>query len=532
MSLSPSRLLGFAFASADLMVELDGQGRVVLAIGVAPEPGAEPNAMLGGKPLADACLSEHRQAVSDFLAGMTAGTRAGPLDLVFQLKNGRTRRGSLRAFRLPDLAPAVSCAISYRGEATASAPAEILDGDGFEARVAQVVGRPPEQRAAMDLTFVDVSGLADVDDAAVAARLGEKIEGLLQALSLDGSSAARLGDERFALLKDPKARAVDIEGEIREAGADEGIDLTARATTASIEKGSDPLATLRALRYAVDGFLRSGEGQPELAFTGALMRTLKEADAFRSAVSERRFDLHYQPIVDLRTWAVHHFEALARFQGDSTPAPMIRMAEEMALIGRFDLAVAEKAIQRLRAPGGGLLKIAVNMSGAALNDDSYAEQLLRMTATQPEHRKRLMLEVTETATLADTEAAAARLSVLRSAGFSICIDDFGAGAASFDYLRSLPVDGVKIDGRFVADIDADPKAKAMVRHLTELCDTLSLWTVAEMIETESAAEALKTLGVGFGQGWLFGKAEKEPRTNVSRPGAGAARRRGEVEAWG
>ena len=81
-------------------------------------------------------------------------------------------------------------------------------------------------------------------------------------------------------------------------------------------------------------------------------------------VKTRTFNLHYQPIVDLKTGAVHHFEALSRFSGDISPINTIRMAKELALIEGFDLAVAEKALQRLRKPGSGLLKIAVNVSGS------------------------------------------------------------------------------------------------------------------------------------------------------------------------
>ena len=245
---------------------------------------------------------------------------------------------------------------------------------------------------------------------------------------------------------------------------------------------------------------------------------------------DREFALFYQPIVNLKTRAVHHFEALARFGQGSGPAPAIRMAEELALIEGFDLAVAEKAVRRLREPGGGLLKIAVNVSGASLASDAYVAALLKMTASATDDRRRLMVEVTETAALADLAAADRRLGALRNAGIKVCIDDFGAGSASFDYLRGLSVDAVKIDGGLVRDIDVDARTRTMVAHLVELCGSLNLETIAEMIETDEVADALRDLGVTHGQGWLFGRAEAEPRTILGGPNP-RARRQGVVEDW-
>ena len=141
-----------------------------------------------------------------------------------------------------------------------------------------------------------------------------------------------------------------------------------------------------------------------------------------------------------------------------------------------------------------------------------------------------MVEVTETAALADLAAADRRLGALRNAGIKVCIDDFGAGSASFDYLRGLSVDAVKIDGALVRDIDIDARTRTLVAHLVELCGSLDLETIAEMIETDQVADALHDLGVTHGQGWLFGRAEAEPRTTLNTP-AIRGRRQGVVEGW-
>jgi EAL domain-containing protein (putative c-di-GMP-specific phosphodiesterase class I) len=377
------------------------------------------------------------------------------------------------------------------------------------------------------LSFIDVAGLDQ------ASREGERaaarVEATLQSASLGGASAARLTPERYALLRD-RDDTRDLAGEVRELIHDEGLDLVVSGSDSAIPD-CPPVNALRALRFAVEGCLAEGGlDHPERAFNTALARTMQEAESFRTLVRAREFALHYQPIVDLKTGAVHHFEALSRFNSEVSPANTIRMAEELALIEGFDLAVAEKALQRLRKPGSGLLRIAVNVSGASLASDTYVDALLRMTAAAPDERRRLIVEVTESAALADIAAANRRLGALREAGIKLCIDDFGAGAASFDYVHGLSVDTVKIDGKFVRDLERDPKARTVIAHLVELCGSLKLTTIGEFVETEAAAEILRSLGVDYAQGWLFGKAEAEPRTVLTS--SAPVRRRGAVEAWG
>ncbi|KAK0351605.1 hypothetical protein LTR94_024312, partial [Friedmanniomyces endolithicus] len=397
--------------------------------------------------------------------------------------------------------------------------------EDFLSQAAHVV----EGGAGLSLAFLDVRGLEDLAGE-VAEKMQRRIEATLQSAAESGSPAAKLTAQRFAVLR-PSGDTRDLAAEIIEAGRAEGLMIGAEAFAANVPQGSDSLCVLRAMRFAIEGCLKDGGlANPQIAFSDSLKRTFRDAEAFRSVVKSREFQVHYQPIVNLSTRAVHHFEALARFGSSTGPGDAIRMAEELDLIESFDLAVAEKVLKRMRAPGAGLLKMAINVSGASLGDDSYVENLLRMTAGAPAERKRLIVEITETSALADIEAANRRLAALREAGIKVCIDDFGAGAASYDYLRKLSVDAVKIDGALVKDIQSDELTKSMLRSTVELCQSMKLETIAEMIETEAVAAELKTIGVEYGQGWLFGRAEAEPRTQLASPVS--VRRRGAVEAWG
>lgn len=521
-----TRLLGLAFASADTLVEVAPNGVVAFAIGAGAAAGEDAGATWTGRPLAD--LLHDGSAILATLQGMKAGVRIAPTCILVSAGPDRVRRATFRAFVLPQMAPAVSCAISYDGPAFAVADLEtrpLMDPDAFLADAGRVLEANPD----LALSFLDIQGMENVGDDVVD-RLNRRIEATLQSAAIQGSGAAQLTAVRFALLRPANDRR-DIAAEIVEAGRAEGLSLGAEAFNSPVPPGSDSLCVLRAMRFAIEGCLKGdGLANPQIAFADSLKRTFRDAETFRSVVKSREFQVHYQPIVHLDSRAVHHFEALARFKGNNGPADAIRMAEELELIESFDLAVAEKVLKRMRQPGAGLLKMAINVSGASLGDDTYVEQLLRMTAGAPEERRRLIVEVTETSAVADIEAADRRLASLREAGIKVCIDDFGAGSAAFDYLRKLSVDAVKIDGAIVRDIETDDRSKAMLHSIVELCRSMKLETIAEMIETDRVANELKTAGVEYGQGWLFGRAEAEPRTQLNTPSM--VRRKGAVEAWG
>ena len=498
-----SRLLGMAFAASDVLLELD-QDKVTFALGAGPVPGVDPGAAWAGQSLDSFLGKSCRDQVVAAVTSLAPGVRSVPVDVEVLTGDGRARKAVVRAFLLPELAPFVSCALTWQGvayQATAPKTAPLLDARGLLKRLGSllsVAGTGPE----LTVDFFDIPGLGALDDD-LHRKAGERIEARLQSASIDGISAARLSPDRFALMRDRKD-VTDLGEEIRALAAAEGLDLSPVSSRAGIGHAESAVA-VRTLRFALEDCLKDGAAAGE-RFSERLRRTVENADRFRGIVRARDFTLAWQPIVSLDTRLVHHFEALARFGGaQQAPTGPIAMAEELGLIEDFDLAVAEKALAQLRKPGFGLTKAAVNVSGLSLADDRYVEGLLRMTASSPEICKRLMVEVTETAAVGDLDGANRRLSALREAGIRVCLDDYGVGAASLTYLRKLSVDVLKLDGVFVREIETDPKVHTLATHLLELCRDLRISTVAEMIETEAQAAIMKTLGVDFGQGWLCGQ---------------------------
>jgi EAL domain-containing protein (putative c-di-GMP-specific phosphodiesterase class I) len=211
----------------------------------------------------------------------------------------------------------------------------------------------------------------------------------------------------------------------------------------------------------------------------------------------------FQPVVDLRTRRLHHFEALARFDEGSSPQDIIQLAEELNLITEFDLAVFRRVVEALTSAQA--VQIAVNLSARSLVAPGLVEALTALAGADLELRRRLLVEITETHALQDLEAANLLVGRLQSEGFTVCLDDFGAGAASIDYLRRLRVDIVKIDGRYIRALTSDPRDRIVVQHVISLCRDLGMAVIAEMVEDEETARIVAKLGAALGQGWLFGK---------------------------
>jgi EAL domain-containing protein (putative c-di-GMP-specific phosphodiesterase class I) len=177
------------------------------------------------------------------------------------------------------------------------------------------------------------------------------------------------------------------------------------------------------------------------------------------------------------------------------------------------------------------IRVAANLSASSLMRPAFHKAFAAITQKDPGLRPRLLLELTETQTLADLTAANRAIQDLRQLGHLVCLDDFGAGAASLDYLRQLEVDFIKFDGRYIRTLTAGSRDEVIIRHMVALCRELQIGTIAEMIETPDVRQVAEAIGVGLGQGWCFAK----PSADLVYPPISNAlpvRRTGEKVSWG
>lgn len=232
-----------------------------------------------------------------------------------------------------------------------------------------------------------------------------------------------------------------------------------------------------------------------------------------SALAANELDVHYQPVVHSGSLRVGQVEALVRWttQSDFGPDDFIPVAEQSDLvvdIDRFVLNTATSNLAVMTAAGAPAdLSVAVNISGRhLLHADIVAHVAFALEASGLNPR-RLIIEVTETALIADLDRAAAHLSGLRAIGVRISVDDFGTGFTSISQLRRLPVDELKIDRSLISEL---PNEQALVRVVRDLAEHFGMTTVAEGVETEEQAEFLRQLGCDRLQGWLYARAMTAP----------------------
>ena len=231
---------------------------------------------------------------------------------------------------------------------------------------------------------------------------------------------------------------------------------------------------------------------------------------FKGTIARGDFEVAYQPIVDIRTRALHHHEALVRFPSagpESSPYETITFAEQAGVIGDFDIAMCKMVIAKINAArkSGQIIRAAVNLSGKSLESPIFVQELLTLLRDCRPIRNHLMFEVTESSRIDDLESVNKVLRELRKLGHHVCLDDFGAGAAAFQYLRALEVDFVKIDGIYVREAFTTANGKIFLTSMATLCKELKIQTIGEFVETEEVARFLLQVGVAYGQGYLFGR---------------------------
>jgi EAL domain-containing protein (putative c-di-GMP-specific phosphodiesterase class I) len=228
------------------------------------------------------------------------------------------------------------------------------------------------------------------------------------------------------------------------------------------------------------------------------------AERFRDAVMNGRLMAARQPVVEARSGAVSHFEMLARFDGEESPAGLIAAAEKSGQIAHLDYIMLSAAAVRLEQNQDPSYRLAVNISGESLQRLEVIRELCAVVAGHDFRRSRLIVEVTESAQISDIETAAIAVATLRSNGISVSLDDFGAGAASFGYLRALEVDGLKFDGSFLKSPESNVRGLALMRNVARMCAELGIAAVGERVETAADRKLLIEAGVRYAQGFFFG----------------------------
>ncbi len=258
-------------------------------------------------------------------------------------------------------------------------------------------------------------------------------------------------------------------------------------------------------------------------------RSLSIGENVQAALRQGRVLFAFQPIVSAETGEVDYFECLLRMRETDgrvvTAGEFVPVIEQLGFIRLVDRFVLDKAIEELANHPE--VRLGLNISGLTAADRPWLRALISQLRHRPDIACRLVVEITETAALYDIEESARFVATLRHAGCRVALDDFGAGHTSLRYLQSLAVDTVKIDGSFVKNLAGSPDNQVFLRHLLGLAKGFGFSTVAECVETEEEAAILLREGVGFLQGYYYGRPSltrpwSEPVSPLLSPGDFAA----------
>ena len=374
----------------------------------------------------------------------------------------------------------------------------LLDLDGFK-QINDTLGH-----AAGDTVLIEVARRlrASLDPDLIIARLGNDEYAVLQPRT--GTQAGAL--ETAARIRSTMEEPVTLDGAAVNVEASIGIALAPdHATDAEVlvRRADMALEHARSYRGVVEMYSVEHDH-----FEAARLKLLGQV---RPALERQEFVLFYQPKIDLASGRVTGVEALLRWhhpqRGMLAPLEFMPVIEQTALIGDVTMYVIDQALAQLAAWRrlGLELGMSVNLSARNLQDPALPTHVQSLLETHATPEGALMVEVTESAAMTDTDRALRVLGALRGLGVGVSIDDFGSGHASIAYLTRLPATELKIDRSLITNICESPRDEAIAQTTIDLARHLDLSVVAEGIETLAVAKRLLEIGCDTGQGYYISR---------------------------
>jgi diguanylate cyclase (GGDEF)-like protein/PAS domain S-box-containing protein len=346
----------------------------------------------------------------------------------------------------------------------------------------------------------------------------------IQSLHPHPTLAARLGADDFALVLTDitPAEAIVLARSLNHVLPATNLEnqspLRARITTSVglvmfPEHGNSADALLANAEIALTQARAKGHGSWHLytlddPYREAAGRRAYWRDEVERGLDEQRFVMHFQPIQHIVSGHIGHYEALIRLNGQDgkliPPGMFIDVAESTGLIRRIDRWVIETVVAFVarQTPD---IKVALNLSSRSFDDDVAFETMQAALIRHGLTGDRLLLEITETAALANLSSAIRIMGKLRGLGCAFGLDDFGVGYSSFQYLKELPFDFVKIDGSFIKGLTLRPDDVVFVKALNDAVKGYGKSTIAEFVEDEATMNILREIGIDYAQGYLIGR---------------------------
>ena len=526
------RFLAFSFATSDLLLEINKDGIIDFVTGATKGLTGADESFFKGKKWLDLFERTDQTTLIALHANAKPGKRCGPIlvQLTDQLsENAKDSHAVLSGIKMPDsesffitlsfsnILMTKTAAKNRRAEDT-----RLLGKDEFLEAAKDVLSMAKSFDQDAELTMLDIA-----DPKKISKEMGEEqwndlkeeLAALLQSKSIDGETAAEIAEGKFSFIHDSKISLDAVKERLSEIAQEknpaiDAVEFRSKTVETDLSTLSDK-ETSKALFYTMSEFEKKGTdltietlGSSFQAYVTANAHKMAE---FKEIVFSQQFMMNFQPIVDLHTGEASHYEMLARFKDGTPPFEWICFAEDVGMIEDFDMAVFERALNYIIYKAStNRSKFAVNISGRSIQDKAFFEKLISKAKKHEDISNRILIEITESTAIDDMDEVSGYLKKLQDHGFKCCLDDFGAGSASFQYLHKFDVDYVKIDGIYVKKLLESQRDQSMVKNLTQMCKDLGIKVIAEFVETQKHVDKLKSFGVDYGQGYFFSKPLPEP----------------------
>ena len=429
-------------------------------------------------------------------------------------------------------------ALSY--QASHDALTGLINRREFDNRLHAAVLSAQRGEGSYALLYIDLDQFKVVNDTCghqAGDRLLRDVTGLLQTRVRASDTIARLGGDEFGVLLEgcTLEQATRIAEGVRQGIRDyrfmwgaSTLSVGASVGVVQIKAETENVASVMSAAdiacYAAKDEGRNRIHVYEQEGVSHRHREMHWVARVTRAVEENRLELFYQPIVpigaanaaaatDSRSGPTGFHELTVRLRDDDghlvPPSEFIPAAERynvMSIIDRWVVTRAVELLKERQERAAPLPLLAVNLSGTSLNEQSFAEFVLQKVGTSP-IAAALCFEITETAAVTSLSNAIYLMRELKGRGCKFSLDDFGSGLSSFMYLKTLPVDFLKIDGQFISHIAEDAVDRSMVEAISKVGRALGISTVAECVETQAVFHELERIGVDFAQGFFVAAPE-------------------------
>ncbi len=522
-----NRFVAFAFCSADVLIEIDHSDRITYITGQTERFFGEPPEGLEGRMLGTLTFLQDAAMLTELLRRLRISSRLDRVNVRFQGSQEKPVSAVLSGLIFPQNPNTLFLTINRALDALddgAEGEAIVQGIDDFAALAQRRMRQAEQLGENYELTLIELGAIQKGPpmEPEKRKRFEEGAQASMRAWSVDGASVGKLHDNKFGVIHERRVKPATIQKSLADMATVFDSTMQVSASSLNLVEGRLSKEDInKALVYTLNRFMTTGGADFATSslsdgYQQAVDETVARVTAFRNTMSANNFTLLFQPIVNLKSWTVHHYECLTRIKHGGMlqdPSRFIGFAEEFGVINEFDEMILEKVIVTLNEKTLINKKdvLTVNVSGRSITNPLFVQQLLLTLVNNKPHLPHLMFELTETAEVKNLEECNKILQKIRSFGCQVAIDDFGAGAAALQYLKAFQVDFVKIDGSYIRDAYNTSYGRPFLRAMAALVNDMKMKAIGEMVEDNRSMWLLHDFGIDYGQGHLF----SPPMENVS-----------------